>query len=69
MVEKCKFIFLVWKKAMELNTYFKVGIITKSFIFMFTEKNMFKTKIHNLTILNEMERTDTLIKLNSCIFI
>jgi len=30
---------------------------------------MFKTKIHNLTALNEMERTDTLIKLNACTFI
>jgi len=26
---------------------------------------MFKTKIHNLPVLNEMERTDTLIKLNA----
>jgi len=28
---------------------------------------MFKTKIHNITVLNEMERTDTLIKLNAYI--
>lgn len=28
---------------------------------------MFKTKIHNLTVLNEMERMDTLIKLNAYI--
>lgn len=28
---------------------------------------MFKSKIHNLTVLNEMERTNTLIKLNTYI--
>lgn len=49
--------------------YSKVSI--KKIIYFYVQskiKNIFKTKIHNnLTALNEMERTDTLIKLNEYI--
>lgn len=58
------------EKATGLNTYFKVPRFNNKIIYFYVHgKNMFKTKIHNLTALNEMERTDTLIKLNACTFI